>query len=377
MAEALKSEGYETAIFGKWHLGKTQGRFPTDQGFDEWWGIPDSSGDALRHTDRHLDFSNRQDMLDTLPRQEYPYIYKAKAGKTPVKVKKYDAEAKQEIDGELTTMAERYITRHAKTDKPFLLYLPFTAMHFPTEPSKAWRGKSGNGMYADMLMQTDSYVGRVHKAIEKAGIADNTLFIFTADNGPEDPINGGGQYTGWSGPWAGTYFTALEGGLRTPFIASWKNRIPAGSRSNGIVHLVDIFSTVLDATGADVPQDRLIDGTSMLSFFKQPKTNSPREGFPVFVGNELYAVKWRDWKAHFIWQATKYSAKKEFSTVPKVVNLVQYPREERQSVEPYNAWIQYPGMGVILDFEKSKLRQAHVPVGAPDNYVPAKIKVKP
>lgn len=211
-------------------------------------------------------------------------------------------------------------------------------------------------------------------AIRKRGVANNTLFIFTADNGPEDPQNGNGQYTGWTGPWAGTYFTALEGGLRTPFIAHWKNKIPAGSRSNGIVHLVDIFATVLDAAGSELPKDRLTDGKSMLPFLSGKENKSPREGFPIFVGDELYAVKWRDWKAHFIWQATKYGAKKRFSTVAKVVNLTQDPREERQVVEPYNAWLQYPGIGLITEFENSKRIQAHVPVGAPDSYVPAPVK---
>ena len=90
-------------------------------------------------------------------------------------MKKLSLENKREIDGELTAMAERYIETHGGKADPFLLYVPLTAMHFPSEPSREWQGRSGSGMYADMLMQTDSYVGRIYRAIEKAGIADDTL----------------------------------------------------------------------------------------------------------------------------------------------------------------------------------------------------------
>jgi arylsulfatase len=370
MAELLKTRGYDTAIFGKWHLGKTPGRLPTDQGFDQWYGIPDSSDDSVRYSDWLKHYSTQQDMLDSLPPQERPYIYSGQSGQAPKEVKPFDLDAKRNIDGELTGMAVRYITEHADSDAPFLLYLPLTAMHYPTLPGEAFSGASGHGIYTDLLMQTDHYVGRVAEAIDAAGIGEETLLIFTADNGPEDPANGDNQYTGWTGPWRGTYFTALEGGLRTPFIARWQGRIAAGGRSNDIVHLVDIFSTVLEAAGVEPPTDRLIDGQSMLGFFTGETDRSPREGFPIFVGDELYAVKWRDWKTHFVFQDSKYSPKQEYSTVPMVNNLVQDPRETRQVAEPLNTWLQYPGMGVLIGYQRSLQIQPNIPVGAPDDYAP-------
>ena len=94
----------------------------------------------------------------------------------------------------------------------------------------------------------------------------------------------------------------------------------------------------------------------------------------MYVGSELYAVKWRNWKAHFIWQESKYSPKLEYSTVAKIVNLIQDPREERQVVEPFNAWLQYPGVGIIVDFNKSQALQANIPVGAPNSFVPSALK---
>lgn len=374
IAERLKSVGYSTAIFGKWHLGKTQGRFPTDQGFDQWYGIQDSSGDAVRHSEWIDQYSIRTDMDQSVPMSEYPWIKTAKAGEKPTRVKKFDLAAKRSIDGELTNMTIEYIKEQADKKEPFFAYVPFTAMHFPTQPSDEFAGRSGNGIYADLLVQTDHYVGQISDAIKKAGIEKNTIFILTADNGPEVAANGNGQFTGWTGPWAGTYFTALEGGLRVPFIAKWPDHIPKGTRSNGIVHLVDLFPTLLEAANAELPNDRLIDGKSMNQFMAGKTDKSPREGFPVFVGDDLYAVKWRNWKAHFIWQDSKYSPKKEYSTVAKVVNLIQDPREERQAVEPYNAWTQYPGVGVLLGYQKSLARQPNIPKGAPDSFIPAALK---
>jgi len=374
VAEGLQTAGYSTAIFGKWHLGKTKGRFPTDQGFDQWYGIPDSSGDAVRHSDWISKYSNLSDMQDSLPENEYPWIVQSIKGEQPQRVKKLDLDAKRSIDGELTNMAIDYISEQAKQKTPFFAYVPFTAMHFPSQPHSDFAGVSGNGIYTDLLMQTDHYVGRIMDAVKQAGIEENTLFIFTADNGPEHPDNGNGQYTGWTGPWAGTYFTALEGGLRVPFIAKWPNSIAKGSRSNDVVHLVDLFPTLLEIAGVELPTDRLIDGKSMVNFFSGKSGTSPREGFPVYVGSELYAVKWRNWKAHFIWQESKYSPKLEYSTVAKIVNLIQDPREERQVVEPFNAWLQYPGVGIIVDFNKSQALQANIPVGAPNSFVPSALK---
>ena len=376
LAERLKAAGYATAIFGKWHLGKTQGRFPTDQGFDSWYGIQDSSGDAVRHSDWIEQYSAAGDMRDSLPEQEYPWIKRASAGQVPELVKKFDLDAKRHIDGDLIDMTVDYIRDRADDKAPFFAYVPLTAMHFPSLPSDEFAGVSGQGIYTDLLMQTDQYVGRVQNAIREAGIEENTIFIFTADNGPEAVENGNGQYSGWTGPWKGTYFTALEGGLRVPFIAKWPGQIPSSARSNEIVHLVDLFPTLLNLAGAEVPQDRIIDGQSMVEFFTGQSTKSPRQGFPVFVGDELYALKWRNWKAHFIWQDSKYSPKKQYSTVAKVVNLIQDPREERQAVEPYNAWVQYPGTAVLLDYHKSLQLQPNIPKGAPDSFKPAPIKPK-
>jgi arylsulfatase A-like enzyme len=148
------------------------------------------------------------------------------------------------------------MTRQVKAGKPFFAYVPYTMPHFPVTPAPEFDGKTGNGFWADALAQMDAYTGELVDTVEKLGIKNNTIFIFTADNGPEMLENG----AGWSGPWRGTYFTGLEGSLRVPFIIRWPGKIPAGGVSNEIVHEMDLFTTFAAIVGGKVPTDRAIDG---------------------------------------------------------------------------------------------------------------------
>ncbi len=371
IAETLSDAGYATGLFGKWHLGKTTGRFPTDQGFDEWYGISGSTDESVWTSfDETAPWTRARDIREGLPETEIAWIMESRRGATPSRIKRWTLETRRTIDEELTDRAVDFMRRQHAAGVPFFAFMPLTAMHYPTLPHADFAGKSGNGAYADMLVQTDHYLGQLIDAINQLGIDERTLIIFTADNGPEDPVNGDGHYSGWTGPWAGTYFTAMEGGLRVPFIARWTGKIPSGGVNNEIVHLVDLFPTLAALAGAGVPQDRPIDGLDMSDFLTGKQRSSGREGFPVFVGDDLYAVKWRDWKMHFVWQETKYSPKQAFSTVPKVVDLVKDPRELRQVAEPYNSWIQYPAMQVVGRFQQSMARFPNVPVGAGDDFSP-------
>lgn len=369
VAEILRDAGYATGMFGKWHLGNSPGRYPTDQGFDEWYGIANSHDEIYWNEPEILErVTNAQD-AEQLITGRRPFILEARKGEEPRRLGPYDLKAKRNIDLELTRRTIEFMQRSHRAGTPFFAYVPMSAMHFPSLPSEEFAGRSGHGDYTDLLMQTDHLVGRMLDALEEMGVAQDTLVIFTADNGVEAPENGDGRFTGWAGPWAGTYFTALEGGLRVPFIARWPGIIPAGRRSNEIVHLVDILPTLAGVAGADVPADRPIDGVDVAEFFRGNRAGSGRESFPVFVGNELYALKWRNWKVHFIWQESKYSPKQVLSTIPKLVNLIQDPREERQAAEPFNTWTQFL-LGVVLRFQASVKQFPNVPVGAPDNYQP-------
>jgi arylsulfatase A-like enzyme len=370
LAEALKAKGYATAAFGKWHLGDVARRFPTGQGFDEWYGIANSSGESLYVEPALLSHVSIAADAKVPPGRE-PWILESVAGQPPKQVKLYDVAARRRIDAELTRRTIDFMQRQHKEGKPFFAYVPLTATHFPTLPHPDFEGKSGHGDYADMLVQTDAYVGQMTAALDKLGIAKDTIVIFTADNGVEHPDNGDGQYSGWTGPWAGTYFTAMEGGLRVPFILRWPGTVAAGSVNNEIVHLVDVFPTMAKWTGADVPGDRPIDGIDMSEFFAGKRVNSGREGLVIYVADDLRAVKWRDWKVHFAWAETKYSPIERFSTVPKIVDLTRDPRERRQTVEPYNSFVQFYVIPLIGALQASMRKFPNIPVGSPDDFVPA------
>ena len=373
LAELLSDAGYTTGIFGKWHLGKTPGRFPTDQGFGEWYGIPNSTDECLWVSPEVTASNpNSRDIRDSVPDHEIPWIMEGRKGESPKKLEIYDVEQRRLIDAELTRRAIEFIQRNSKAGKPFFAYVPLTAMHYPTFPHPDFASNTGNGDYADMLVQTDHYVGQMVDALEGLGIESNTIVIFAADNGAEDPENGGGLMSGWTGPWAGTYFTALEGGLRAPCVIRWPGRIPAGQRSNEIVHIVDLFPTLANMAGVEAPADRPIDGVDQSEFLLGKNEKSNREGFAIFVGETLHGAKWRNWKAHLVWQETKFGTQQPFSTVPKLVDLITDPREERNVVEPYNTWLQYPMMKLIVDFQQSMVRHPNVPLGAPDSYSPSK-----
>jgi arylsulfatase A-like enzyme len=372
LAELLSDAGYATGIFGKWHLGKTPGRFPTDQGFDEWYGIPNSTDECLWVSPEVTASNpNSRDIGDSIPDHEIPWIMEGRKGEPPSKLTIYDVEQRRLIDAELTRRAIEFIERSSKAGRPFFAYVPLTAMHYPTFPHPDFASNTGNGDYADMLVQTDHYLGQMVDALQGLGIEDETIVIFAADNGAEDPENGGGLMSGWTGPWAGTYFTALEGGLRAPCVIRWPGNIPAGQRSNEIVHIVDLFPTLANMAGVEAPADRPIDGVDQSDFLLGKSEKSNREGFAIFVGETLHGAKWRNWKAHLVWQETKFSTQQPFSTVPKLVDLITDPREERNVVEPYNTWLQYPMMKLIVEFQQSMVKYPNVPLGAPDSYGPS------
>jgi len=137
--------------------------------------------------------------------------------------------------------------RQSKAKKSFFLYIPYTQTHLPVEASPAFDGKTGNGKWGDILAQLDSYVGELLDKVDQMGIRDNTIFIFTSDNGPEFTV----PYQGFAGPWRGSYFTGYEGSLRVPFIMRWPGKIPAGLVSNEIVHETDIFPTLANRGGGE------------------------------------------------------------------------------------------------------------------------------
>jgi arylsulfatase len=225
-------------------------------------------------------------------------IYEAFKGKKPQQVGELDLDHRRAMEKEITTRAAAFIKKNASTGKPFFAYVSFSLLHMPTLPNPEFAGKTGNGDWADCLAEMDFRTGQILDAIKEAGVEDNTIVIFTSDNGPEATH----PWEGDSGPWRGTYFTAMEASLRAPFIVRWPGKIPAGRVNNEIVHIVDLFPTLAHVGGAETPKDRPMDGVDQMDFFLGKQENSNREGFVAYVYDHLHAVKWRNWKMHLVWR---------------------------------------------------------------------------
>jgi arylsulfatase A-like enzyme len=352
IAEALSDAGYATGYYGKWHLGSHDGRLPNDQGFDEWFGIP-------RTTDESLWPSSPGWSSDIMPAEK---MMEGKKGEKSRELKVYDVEQRRLIDAEITSRSVAFIERQAKGSKPFFAYVALTQPHLPTEPNPDFKGKTGNGDWADMLAEMDVNVGQILDAVDKAGVRENTMVIFTSDNGPEFIR----PWDGWAGPWRGQYFTALEGGIRVPFLIRWPGKIAAERVSNEIVHGVDMFATLAKIAGAKVPADRPMDSLDQSEFLIGKSEKSAREGFPIFCAERLQAVKWRNWKLHFMRQDTMFDPPVK-NPVPTIYNLYTDPREEKPTAD---TWVVGPILKIVGAFEQSVKKHPLIPMGTPDPYTP-------
>jgi arylsulfatase len=350
LPQLLSERGYATAHYGKWHLGDVQGRYPSDRGFDEWYGIP-----------RTTDESQFTSTVGYDPAvADIPYIMEGRAGEPSRNVQEYNLETRRLIDSQLVDRSLAFIQRNQAAGRPFFLYLPLTHLHFPTLPHPDFAGRTGQGDFADSMVEMDHRVGQVVDEIDRLGLADNTLFIFCSDNGPEFRP----PYRGTAGPWRGTYHTAMEGSLRVPFIARWPGRIAADRVSNEMVHVTDLFTTLARVAGAAVPQDRPIDGVDQLPFLVGEQARSAREGFLFYIKNELRAVKWRDWKLHFYWEPEVNEGKGKLES-PYLFNITRDPKEE-SDVLVFNTWVMGPMLRMVRAFNESCAKYPNTPPGAPD-----------
>ncbi len=361
MPKMLSDVGYATGAFGKWHLGHTEGRFPTDMGFDEWYGIPNSTDEAFWPDSPFY-------RPDSNPYARPEYLMESTRGQPPKKLKVYDLAHRPVMDRELTDKAKDFITRQAKAGKPFFAYIPYTMPHIPVLAGPEFNGKTGNGAWADALAQIDSYTGELLDLVDKLGITNDTMFIFTSDNGPEMIA----EAAGWGGPWRGTYFTGLEGSLRVPFIIRWPGKIPAGRVSNEIVHEMDLFTTFAAIVGGKVPTDRAIDGVDQSDFFFGKQEKSNRDGFVIYVGDEIFGVKWQNWKMMMKELETGTGAVEQWG-IPRMFNLYQDPKEEHPLAYAIESlWVRWPAGKILTDHMTSLNQYPPIKPGTPDPYTPAR-----
>ena len=360
IAEALKSAGYATGLFGKWHLGgdAPEGkREPSHQGFDEYYGIPRTSNEA------QTTIANGSQTPGT------SFIWEGRAGGPSRHVGPFDMQSRPLVDREAAKRGIAFMERNVKARTPFFMYYPITQIHFPTIAHPDFAGKSGAGDIGDAMMDTDYNVGLVLDAIDKLGIARNTIVFWCSDNGAEARR----PWRGSPGPWSGFYNTTMEGGVRVPCLVRWPGRIPAGRVSNEIVHAIDLFPTLAAAVGADiVPKDRAIDGVNQLPFFEGKQQKSNRDTVLFYTGLNINqpprAVKWHDWKFYYQFQSEPGAAPTAGPAM-RLFNLRSDPREETD-LKDSNPWAQSVMDKIIADFVATTTKYPNVPPNAPDPYTP-------
>ncbi|MDB4605673.1 sulfatase [Flavobacteriaceae bacterium] len=276
IAEMLKPLGYATAIYGKWHLGDAPEFLPNQHGFDEYFGIP---------------YSN--DMWPLHPQQGTVFNFKALPLLENGKVLDTLTDQSQ-LTTQITQKAVSFI--NAKKDQPFFLYVAHPQPHVPLYVSEKFKGKSKNGLYGDVIMELDWSVGEILNALKVNGLEENTMVIFTSDNGPWLAY---GNHAGSARPLREGKGTAWEGGQREPFVVKYPRKIPAGTLVNTPVMGIDIMPTVAALTGGKLPHYP-IDGKSVMQVLSGEKQESPQEAYFFYYRvNELFGVRYGDWKMYF------------------------------------------------------------------------------
>ncbi len=274
IADLVKTKNYATAIFGKWHLGHHAPFLPTRHGFDEYLGLPYSNDMWPNHP-------TNKNFYPELPLIENDKVIELMPDQT-------------QLTTRYTERAVQFIERNK--DRPFFLYLPHTMPHVPLHVSAKFKGKSGHGLYGDVIEEIDWSVGQVLDAIKRSGLDGDTLVIFTSDNGPWLSY---GDHAGSAGRFREGKGTAFEGGVREPFIARWPGKIPAATVKPVPAMTIDLLPTIANLTGAELPKDRIIDGRNMWPLLSQQNAvTSPHDALYFYWGKELHAVRQGRWKLH-------------------------------------------------------------------------------
>ncbi len=332
IAEMLKEKGYATAIFGKWHLGHHKKFLPLQNGFDEYVGLPYSNDMwPLDDVGQPLPEGHRRNSNPDLPLIQ---------GNEPIdyitSLKKQDT-----LTTLYTEKAVDFINRNS--NNPFFLYLPHSMGHVPLGVSDKFKGKTEKGKYGDVMEEVDWSVGEIEKTLEKNGIAENTIFIFTTDNGPW--LNYG-NHAGSAGGLREGKTTSWEGGQRVPFIIKWPNHVPAGTTCSKLACAIDLLPSFAKLANADLPELK-IDGVDVTELWKGNFEAEPRKNILYYYGkNNLNAVRKGNWKLVLphTWQSYDaepghdgYGGKRVRKNVekPELYNMMRDPGEQFNVIDYY------------------------------------------
>ncbi len=274
IAEVLKKKNYATAAFGKWHLGHHKQFLPTHNGFDEYFGIPYSNDMWPNHP-------TTKNFYPPLPLIEGDEVIETNPDQS-------------RFTTEFTERAISFI--HKNKDNPFFVYLAHPMAHVPLFVSDKFKGKSEQGLYGDVMMEIDWSVGQILKSLKELHLEENTLVIFTSDNGPW--INYG-NHAGSTGGLREGKGTTYEGGQRVPCLMYWEGTISPGTVNNNLISGIDFLPTIAEIAGTSLPE-RKIDGVNLFPLIKGETVEPPRKSFYYYYrNNNLEAVQDGQWKLVF------------------------------------------------------------------------------
>ncbi len=381
IAELLKPLGYMTAQIGKNHLGDRNEFLPTAHGFDEFYG-------NLYHLNaeeepEQVDYpkDNQAFLRNFAPRG----VLETKATQTddPTIDPRFGRVGKQTIrdtgpltrermgtvEDDLLRRSLDFMTRARSANRPFFLWHNTTRMHVWTRLGERWKDKTKYGVYADGMQELDYVVGELLKKLDELGIADNTIVIFTSDNGAEKfswPDGGTSPFRGEKG-------LGWEGGFRVPFAVRWPGRIPPGQILNGMFAHEDVMPTVLAAAGVADIKEKLqqghqagertyrvhLDGYNQLPYLTGQNKESARREFFYYGESDLFALRINDWKVHFKVKDNWFAGQAMTPTVPRPVNLRVDPFEQHMDAPYYplyageKLWTVMPASAVVQQHLKS------------------------
>lgn len=275
IADMLKQAGYATGMFGKWHLGHRPGLMPTDQGFDTYFGVPYSNDMSTFHRGANTNYKyNLPLMRDN-------------------EVIEWEPDQRL-LTKQCTEEAVAFI--EANQDGPFFVYVPHSMPHIPLYASEDFVGTSPRGLYGDVIEEIDWSVGQLVETLERLGLRENTLILFTSDNGPWLRFNADG---GTAGPLRGGKGTNWEGGQRVPFIASWPAQIDPGTVNRQLTTAMDLLPTIAAITGAALPDVKL-DGVNLFEILTGQTEDAPRDTFLYYTSRgELAGIRQGSYKLLF------------------------------------------------------------------------------
>ncbi len=348
IAEMLKTKGYATAIFGKWHLGHHKKFLPLQHGFDEYVGIPYSNDMwPLKIDGTHAEQGEG--------RGNYPNLPLIEGNTTIEELNSYAAQDK--LTTLFTEKAVDFINRNS--DKPFFVYVPHSMPHVPLGVSEKFKGKSEQGMYGDVMMEIDWSAGQIIQALKDNNVEKNTIIIFTTDNGPWKNY---GNHAGSTAGLREGKTTSWEGGQRVPFIIKWPGITPKGAICNKLSCTIDVLPSLAEIVGAELPQQK-IDGIDITELWKGNFVADPRKELYYYYGeNNLNAVRKGNWKLVFPHTYGSYNTLPGNDGVggPRIqtkVETLELYNMMRDPGEDYNVIDLYPKIVTELQVIAAKARK--------------------